>query len=81
MAEQKQIVTFKVYNKSIHKEMDVTYEIEFNDCSGKYKLYRVTEFSINGRGSYQTILKAFHFAWDLTCFQFGKENIIDWDCE
>lgn len=81
MAEQKQIATFKVYNESIDKEMDATYEIEFNDRLGKYNLRRVTEFSIHGCGSYQTIAKALHYAWHLTCLQFGKENIIDWDCE
>lgn len=86
MAEQKHIATFKVYNKSIDKEIDATYEIEFSEYLGKYNLLRVTEFNIHGCGSYktfsyETFAKALHQAWHLTCIQFGKENIIDWDCE
>lgn len=86
MAEQKHIATFKVYNKSIDKEIDDTYEIEFSEYLGKYNLRRVTEFNIHGCGSYETFsyetfAKALHQAWRLTCIQFGKENIIDWDCE
>lgn len=81
MAEQKQIATFKVYNRSIDKEINATYEIEFNKYLGKYNLHRVTESYIYDCGSYKTIAKALHKAWHLSCLQFGKENIIDWDCE
>jgi hypothetical protein len=81
MANQKHIATFKVYNKLIDKKMDATYEIEFNECTGKYIMHRVTESNIYGCGFYQTFEKAVHQAWHLTCLQFGKENIIDWDFE
>lgn len=81
MTEQKHIATFKVYNKSIDKEINATYEIEFNDRLGKYNLHRVTEFNIHGCGSYETFAKALHQALHLSCLQFGKENIVDWDCE
>ena len=88
MANQKHILTFKVYNESIDKEIDLTYTIDFNETIGKYILRKVNESNIRGGGFYQTICgfhqtfaKALHYAWHLSCLQFGKENIIDWDCE
>ena len=83
---EKHTMIFRAKNPITGNEQYAVYSIEFDENQNGYVIHRklVRELvpdEYHYCGCFPDLTKAFKQTWKLTCEAFGKENIVDWDCE